>query len=684
MEKRFILKRLIIVLLVVLTCFSTFFSVVAFRVNAEEPKSISTSNVLDDLNGSMIDGKKFDVANYPYNDKGHTTLLSFFEYYYSNSSVKLDDYGLYVYVYNPKNYTFVIGSTSNQIQLAFGDSTSQQFSKYTLNFVSKSNGDYEGLFYKFRVSLSEEQKSKAMSLLNSNNRVYRVSGFELLPVGSSNAVEFPVENTYKFSGYNAGYGPDNPDKDTLTCVNQGLKTITLDVHSTFYRPEGTNGKDKYTQDSLHSVYFSVPNDVLNEYGEMVAVHARWLDAVLHPSLVIGDLDLFNAFSSCVGRSKECHIDSEYMLAGGYSPHNWNLLGASGVDMYYDYYHHELDTPAPYVLKGFKEVSSTEKSRNLSYINMLFYSGSSEDSADDYTVDGNLLQAEMKVMTDYYKDYTVLGKYSKSLFDDVAKEFTDKTIWADEKFSLSSTKIKDNLWGKWFGSSTTETFKDIQAIQKVTADDLQSSNESISTSLYVDVSDVNDFKTYFNSNRRSNTTYLFRYQVSDYFSQEVSVLRNSSHWLKGDYVEEVTSNAYFFSQTVNLDFDIIDLTFSKGDVNTIIPVTSSPQDVIQDSTPPVYVEPDSPDLGIDLDFSSFWDSIKSIGKMMGAIIVAVGALFLIVLCWPIISIFLRVLWAGIKLLLKGLIWLITFPFNVIGKMIKSASKKKKERSKKNVT
>ena len=43
--------------------------------------------------------------------------------------------------------------------------------------------------------------------------------------------------------------------------------------------------------------------------------------------------------------------------------------------------------------------------------------------------------------------------------------------------------------------------------------------------------------------------------------------------------------------MNLDFDIIDITFSNGNIDTVIPVVSNPIDVIPEGNPPVYTESD---------------------------------------------------------------------------------------------
>ena len=57
------------------------------------------------------------------------------------------------------------------------------------------------------------------------------------------------------------------------------------------------------------------------------------------------------------------------------------------------------------------------------------------------------------------------------------------------------------------------------------------------------------------------------------------------------LKNTDTNAYFFQETVNLNFDIIDLTFVKDDVYTVIPVAMAPIDVIHDSTAPVNTTSD---------------------------------------------------------------------------------------------
>ena len=90
------------------------------------------TNVLDNLEGSTIGGKEFDIADYPHNDSGVPQIISLIEFCYSYYADKQTDFGLYVYVYNPQD----MATDRNKIQLTYGDK--QSYSKYTLEFLNYS------------------------------------------------------------------------------------------------------------------------------------------------------------------------------------------------------------------------------------------------------------------------------------------------------------------------------------------------------------------------------------------------------------------------------------------------------------------------------------------------------------------------------------------------------------------
>ena len=260
--------------------------------------NIDSTNVLDDLNGSTIGGKEFNLVDYPYDENSKTQVISFSEYCYSYYSKNQGNYGLYVYVYNPQGKAFDERTERNKIQ--FSADNGKSYDKYVLQFLNYSHGsDCEGLFYKFKVVFTNEQRKAVLNALDSEKRVYKISGIELSSGG--NVVEYPVVQTYEYTGFAEGYGAFEGSADSLSCKVDGLSLyLTLDVHSTYYRPSGTNG-GAYAQDTLHSVYFSVPNNLIEEYGEMTAVHATWLNARTSPIFVTGDETVYNAVRAYLGQ-----------------------------------------------------------------------------------------------------------------------------------------------------------------------------------------------------------------------------------------------------------------------------------------------------------------------------------------------------------------------------------------------
>ena len=249
------------------------------------------------------------------------------------------------------------------------------------------------------------------------------------------------------------------------------------------------------------------------------------------------------------------------------------------------------------------------------------------------------------------------KYSRCMFESVEEKFTEVNIRAEETYSLTEQKIDKAWWNGLFGIDrpdkiTTTVFDNIQAIYAVQDSDLIGTKAEVAKRLYISEGDYEDFKTYYNANKNVCTVYLFRYQTSDYIAQEATLYEyypDGSIFTTGKGWQKCDTNAYFFQQTVNLDFDIIDVTFSNGIEETIIPVASNPTDIIPDATPPIFTQSD---------MGNVWLKI------------IIGLLLLIVVV--------IVFWPVIKYLLRGAVWLISLPF----KSIKVLIKESQEESKKN--
>ena len=200
---------------------------------------------------------------------------------------------------------------------------------------------------------------------------------------------------------------------------------------------------------------------------------------------------------------------------------------------------------------------------------------------------------------------------------------------------------DKLWDYGFGSITTDdSYRDIKPIEMVTPELMAQSD--LANTLFINPDDVETFTDYYNSVKDDCEVFLFRYAVTDYWAEDLSVfeINSGEYGTHHDGVGELRQGTQFF------DFDILEFTFNKEGVYTVIPVVSSPIDHISGYTP--SVEPD------DLDW---WK-----------ILLAVLALIvLLIIFMPILP-----------YVIKAVVWVILLPFKLIGWIIKSISDAVKKR------
>lgn len=598
---RAITKRLLYAVLALALCIVTVMcgwgNLSAYAATDESVQATyENTNVLNNLKGATIGGKEFDLADYPHNSNGKPQVISFVEFCYSYYAEKQADYGLYVYVYNPQDIAFDMSSERNQIQLTYGDKPS--YSKHVLQFLNYSTeAGYEGRFWKFKVRLSEAQRTAILKELSDNERIYKISGIEL---SYKNVVtEYACGQTYTYKGYALGYGSELAQSDTLSCKVDGFdKYLSLDVHSTFFRGKGTNGK-KYIQDTLHSVYFSVPNEIIDEYGKMTAVHATWLNAYTAPALVTGNSGYYEEMLN--------HIGENTGLPGTYGDLKFkysfrteeDLVDTSIGGVHFSGYHSGYNYPSKL---------SSKITNHIPVLHWLFKA--TNGNADTYDVPSEDILSYMQRYSAQHGGELVNGRYSKDLFASVDNAFTDINIQADETYSLTSEVISKNFWEKLFGGSHVEqieVFDNIKAIEAVDYNDIANlESVQVCKKYYVDDADYKEFKEFCQtSKRKDETVYLFRYKQSEYFSAEVYegtwkekwVLNAGGAIIAPGYVysyENDDTNAFLMQQWVQLDFDIIDLTFTKDGVETVIPVIMSPMDIVADGDHPVVTTPEPKD------------------------------------------------------------------------------------------
>ena len=633
-------------LLVLLVCFGAVMGgqgyLSAFAAT-DVQTAYENTNVLDNLEGSTIGGKEFDIADYPHSDSGQPQIISLVEFCYSYYADRQADYSLYIYLYNPQDIAFDMATDRNKIQLAYGDK--QSYSKYTLEFLNYSEkAGYEGRFYKFKIRLTDAERLDILNTVDDNGRIYKISGIELSYKGT--VTEYVCAQTYTYTGYAEGYGSELAAGDTLACKVDGFnKYLTLDVRSTYYRPEGSNGSEN-KQDTLHSVYFAVPNEIIREYGVMTAVHAIWLNAYTAPIFVTGNEDYYNGFMELVGKESP---ETDYAF-------HTNEKGSYLGGFYFVNYSH-----------GYNYPNSVDDV--LTKLNYVFYAEGGD--ADSYTLPAEELLGDSKTgKKGWLETYTqnfggelVNNKYSAALFESVDSAFTDKTITSDDTFNLTSVTTSQNLWQKIWGTSTsyTNTYT-MSAIQDVTLDAMDNalSEKQFCDEYFVAESDYDELYSYVKTAKaRGETVYLFRYYQSEYFAVELSegvyetgfytqIVGDMTMPAYGRHYEHKDTNAYLCQMWVQLDFDIIDLTFTKNNVDTVIPVIMSPMDIAADGTPPLITTKDG---------LAWWQ-----------ILLAVLALILVI--WLLFK------FAPVIVLAAGKV--IALPFKAIGAASKGLKERRKEK------
>lgn len=572
------------------------------RVSAEEYQE--TVNTFD--NTYVIDDLTEDyVAKYPAIAGAEPQLQSFVEYCYSdNAFTRNASYGLYLYVYNPAQtvYSVKTGASVVNMAVAYNEAGEPiEYANLPLKTCGYTTGKYDKLFYKFRIMGVEKLLNNAVANDEAGKeRRYDIAGIQLLSGNAYDAVDYGVSKTFYCSGYSKGCSKNSENESTLSIRRDDLETLHLKVHPTTYRPEGNNGKNAYTQDSLHSVWFSVPNEKTDKYGDLYSVHATWLDAVLKPALVTGNKDAYEAIKPYLGKDIGDQIDElDYAYLGG-------IYETDTLNMFYHCHlsYNAADDMVFVPLGPGYLPFNMHSSEKLSTLYLMFPAPDGANSADDYIVSPTDIEAAALNSKNAYAGPVVNGKYSSEIFSSVAEDFTEVEYSKDHIFGeteglpgLTSNVYCDrSFWDDLFGRENeieSTEFSKVQAVQKITAEDLEGTAEEVCNKLYISTTDYNDLMNDYSAAENSGESlYLFRYQVTDYVAYEATLFERDSSLGTTEW-DKVDTNARFFYETVNLSFEIIDVGLKKGEKITIIPVVMDPIDIFPESTPALDTTTDNP-------------------------------------------------------------------------------------------
>lgn len=588
------------------------------HVSAEENvvSAFEERNVLDDLNGAVIGGEEFDLKDYPYNPFGRPELIYFAEFGYSVKEDKQSDYGLYVYVYNPQEIALDVDTARNKIQFTYGDKES--YLKYSLDFLNYSDEPgYEGRFYKFKVRLYDSERQDILNAVDYNGRVYKISGIELSYKGE--VTEYSVAQTYTYTGFAKGYGSELATGDTISAQVDGLEDIIeLEVEHTFYRTL-TSGLGYGHQNQVDTVYFTVPKRYFEEYDYLQRIKAEWWEYKTKPIIVTSNTEWYNGVIDYIGRQLSAHgymyyeNDLDYALGVGrdvsligppndvnYDTVSWNIDPSKEISirssresqmraLYYLFLVDNIEEYDPYadiVTSG--GVSSNALEKYIFGYEKSFESG--KLNVKDGTISADLFEADID---ESRKVNNERGKIQMgySYYDfDVEEDVQQIVSWADGDPSWWDNWQEFGILDSIFGDIPEEEGRSFSPIYIPKEEDFSGSPETIANRLMCQVSDVGKLRLAYE--RKDEVLVMFRFATSDYYAEAADLI----DYTKLLFLQKIEEGAaYIAQQSVFLDFDIIQLTFAKGAVSTIIPVVMSPLDIINDISTPVDMPEDEKDL-----------------------------------------------------------------------------------------
>ena len=654
------------------------------------------TNVLDDLKSATVDGQPFDLSAYPRNPFGTPQVITFAEYCYSQYENGNGNYALYIYVYNPALTEFSLISQRNKIEIASdfyyaGEEGAvgnvKDYTKFPLKFCNASTGEYENRFLKFRIVddagiilKAQHEREEA-----TGSRYYHIAGIELYAIGgdATTAQDYWVNHYYQFSGYAEGYG--DSEKFPFQCDATGnAEAVQLDVRHTYYRTE-SSGKGANYQNQLDTVYFAVPKRLFDTYGKLQRIKAEWYEYKTKDYVVTSNSEFYNAVQSYLGKivpssngqvletiEPVLNDDIGYALAHGMktlsawgsesyesAEWGWNLGVALRIDEICDrltllFLTDNIDEYDPYSTKN----EGTIKGNDL-YDRILAYNKSYETGTlpvKDGTISADLFESDID---DSRKVDSEQGKIQQgySYYDFDADTDIQKLIsWQDGAPSFWENWNEFGFWDALFGNIPSETGREISPIQVLKESDLSGTDAEVSQRLLVNINDITALKDAYDDAVTVNPLepddeecylVMFRFATSDYYAAPLDIYES-------DFWGTVhRGQAYVARQSVFFDFDVIDLTFNKEGVYTVIPAVSDPIDIVNDLTSPTDMGKD----GLDI---------------LALIVLMLVLIILLVALMPILP------FIG-----KGIVWLVCLPFRAFGALFRFVGKaKQKRRERKN--
>ena len=643
-------KRIITLALLVVMCVSmggALFSAFSIRTGAADAvTSYDTSPIESDM-------ANMEEAEYPANPLGECSIIGFMENCYSEDEAHKEYYGLYVYVYNPSEKELRFDEGKNQIQISTGfgaDGKANSFDNRGLTFLDHTDNHR---FYKFKVTKGNELYSveKEYSTKWNGKRRYEITSLDVHFVGNDDPEEsIGISKIYEFTGY-AAYmqSLDNPIS-TLQCKFYGKQDIHLKVYDTHYR---FAHKGDYLYDDLQSVYFSVPQEYISQWGDMCEIKAEWYQYRTAPMFVTSDLEAYSSLFELIN----CRINEKGQLIdslGNILDENvqtkwrilWEMIDLSDVDFscyrFAKAYNGEV---GPFTLYMWGLLEDYQKYTKLDWLFPVL----NVTSNDSYDISSDEVKAYIKKYANKFPEQEKLhDKYPVDLFvREDGDGYKSKTFSIDDVENYTDASKDQSFWNKfWFGVELDSSLK-YSPIQLISEGDLYLEEADFSSKYFVDDEDVTDvIKFAQESYEKGELPYLLRFALNDYYACEARF-----DYVEDSSIQDISSpDGYVAQEMVYLDFDILSLGFSrdKGYTKTVVGVVATSIDIINGLTAPegLYEE------------QEWWQKIMMVLALIAVVVI------LIFFFGPLGFVF-KIIWTGFVYIIKFPFTILTIPIRIIG-------------------
>ena len=524
------MKRILSLGLVLITLLSCL-CVPSFAANAYSTP-LDYSTIDEDFSTIDLDKSSYEGVDSHY-------FLKLREYGYDT-----DVYSLYLWFYVPPVSMYESVDYANiQIELYYtfdekGDPT--LYRTFDGRYVQKS-----GDFYKYKIDL----RGFDMEFLFNGGRLYHIKSYRLYPDGSE---LYQKECAHASNEMNRRYHFIGSDiNGNLQCNGLKDEVLDLEVKSTVWRSP-TSERLNYQKD-VFSVYFSVPNSVVNSYEYLKKMTYRTKEQLWNAVVVNEDRTFtehpYEKLLPFVGVELGEKFDkTRPTVYAGYT----NLGTGSGI--------------AEYSLNG--SIFSTTKRYKLCNLY-----GVEDWEDDDIFIHGNNVTG--------FFDFTFEDTPSKT---DIYEVLFDKTFDL-KSFSGPSPTVYKNFIASVLGMGGLDEV-DIKNVPPIVQLDTAffdgydeiNYTEWCNKSLvnYRDMAELRSF--YLSAIANNETVYIVRFAVRDYYAADCIVLEN-------DGLELMNENGFYAEGSAFNNFRVISLTYSKDDYDAVILVNSNELDINGGVTPP---------------------------------------------------------------------------------------------------